>query len=153
MIEKEQFQVYFQKLVEQKQLMSVIGMILFILILDFTITSYLPFWLMLIFMGFIVGLIIGTERAGIYSGLGGMIGRLISLIILLLTVPNLPETLDIFVATAGEFLDIPLPQGTVFICTFSVIIAGLYTALGGIAGGSVIQLIQQFRIPEKNPKY
>ncbi|MHA2245317.1 MAG: hypothetical protein ACXADY_10160 [Candidatus Hodarchaeales archaeon] len=144
-MEKEHFKVFSQKLVRQKQRISLIGAIFAILILDLTIASYFPFWLTPIFIGFIIGLIIGTERAGIYAGLGGMIGRLISLIVLLITVPNLPETLNIFIATVGDFLDISLPQGTLVICTFSIIIAGLYTALGGICGGSVIRLLRLLR--------
>jgi hypothetical protein len=125
------------KLFEYKEILGLIFAVCFTFMLDLTFTPKLPFWLPLALIGFITGLLIGSERAAIYAGVGAMIGRLISLFILLILYSHLRTLLDLLYNVAEELIGLPDFPGTLIVILLSVSIAGIITCLGGIIGGSI----------------
>ncbi len=115
---------------------SVIGVVL----IDLTIASSLPFWLHPLFMGIIGGIIIGSSRAGLFAGLGSLVGRFVSILIMFFTMPGLLSTFDLFLAAIGDVLGAPLPPGSLIVVLLSVIICGLFGLFGGLASGSATKL-------------
>lgn len=117
---------------------SVIGVV----IIDLTIASSLPFWLPSLVVGIVGGIIIGSSRAGLFTGLGTLVGRFTSILILILTTPGILRTLDLFLAAIGDVLGAPLPPGSLIVVLLSVIICGVFGLFGGLAGGSATKLIK-----------
>jgi len=115
---------------------SVIGVV----IIDLTIASSLPFWLPSLVVGIVGGIIIGSSRAGLFTGLGTLVGRFTSILIMILTMPGLLSTLDLFLAAIGDVLGAPLPPGSLIVILLSVIICGLFGLFGGLASGSATKL-------------
>lgn len=116
-----------------------------IAIMDLTIASSLPFWLGPLILGIIGGIIIGSASAGLFTGLGALVGRFLSLLIMILTMPGLLKTLDLFLAAIGDVLGAPLPPGSLVITLLSVLICGLFGLFGGFVGGSTTALVRYFR--------
>ncbi|MHA2408428.1 MAG: hypothetical protein ACXACA_08675 [Candidatus Ranarchaeia archaeon] len=117
-------------------------------IIDLTIASSLPFWLNPLILGIIGGIIIGAANAGLFTGLGTLVGRFVSILIMILTMPGLIETLDYFLAAIGDVLGAPLPPGSLIIILLSSVICGLFGLLGGLVGGSATK-ITKFLLEEE----
>ncbi|MFX1286616.1 MAG: hypothetical protein ACFFB5_23470 [Promethearchaeota archaeon] len=111
-----------------------------VIVIDLTIASSLPFWLIPLIFGIIGGIIIGSASAGLFTGLGTLAGRVVSILIMTLTTPGLMETLNYFLAAIGDVLGAPLPPGSVVIILLSSIICGLFGLLGGLIGGSATEI-------------
>ena len=124
---------------------SVIGVV----IIDLTIASSLPFWLPSLVVGIVGGIIIGSSRAGLFTGLGTLVGRFTSILILILTTPGILRTLDLFLAAIGDVLGAPLPPGSLIVVLLSVIICGVFGLFGGLAGGSATKLIKTIMEPRE----
>ena len=68
---------------------------------DLNISLALPFWVPSVFLGFIVGFLIESSWAGIFAALGAIAGRILSIFIMVSTVPGLMGTLDLFARSRG----------------------------------------------------
>ncbi|MFX1506471.1 MAG: hypothetical protein ACFFDC_10190 [Promethearchaeota archaeon] len=126
-------------LTDQRSIAFLIGLI-GVFFLDISIASFFPFWLTPLILGIIGGIIVGSARAGLFTGLGTLVGRFVSILLVLLTVPGMLETLDYFLAAIGDVLGAPLPPGSLIIMVLSSIICGLFGLLGGFLGGSATRI-------------
>lgn len=135
---------FFQILLQYRKIIAFSLCLLGLAILDLLIGSSLPFWLAPLILGLVAGIIVGYAQAGIFSALGSMIGRLLSILIMVFTKPGLLETSDLFLAAIGDVLGAPLPPGALIVVLLSVVICGLFGLLGGLAGGSATKLVLNF---------
>ncbi|MFX1533826.1 MAG: hypothetical protein ACFFDI_06290 [Promethearchaeota archaeon] len=114
------------------------------LLVDLTIGAILPFWITPLTLGLVAGILIGSAQAGLFAILGAMLGRLLSIFFMILTIPGLLETLELLISAIGDFIGVTLPGGSLIVVILSVLITGIFAALGGTAGGSTVQLIQNY---------
>jgi hypothetical protein len=135
---------YINTVLEYRRIIVISISLVGIVLLDLTISSSLPFWLPPFVFGIIGGIIIGTAGAGLLTGLGTLIGRFISISIMILTMPGLLRTLDLFLAAIGDVLGAPLPPGSLFVILLACVICGLFGLLGGLVGGSATKLTRDF---------
>ena len=143
MSEKNSFD-FFQTLLQYRRIIAFGLCLLGLAIIDLVIGSSLPFWIAPLILGIIAGVIVGYAQAGIFSALGSMAGRLLSIIIMIFTKPGLLETSDLFLAAIGDVLGAPLPPGALTIVLLSVVICGLFGLFGGLAGGSATKIVLNF---------
>lgn len=127
--------------------LTLVGMV----ISDLNISSALPFWVPPVFLGLIVGFLMESSWAGIIAALGAIAGRILSIFVMVSTVPGLLRTLDLFVEIVGGYTGLSLPGGAFIVVTFSAIVSGLFAALGGAAGGSAWKLVTNFLGTDKSP--
>ncbi len=127
-------------IIEYRQIIAFAVSVIGVVLIDLTIASSLPFWLHPLFVGIIGGIVIGSSRAGLFTGLGTLVGRFTSILIMILTMPGLLSTLDLFLAAIGDVLGAPLPLGSLIVILLSVIICGLFGLFGGLASGSATKL-------------
>lgn len=133
---------YLQTLLQHRQSIAFALSLIGVAILDLTIASSLPFWLTPLMLGIIGGIIIGSAHAGLFTGLGTLTGRFVFILIMILTMPGLMETLDLFLAAIGDVLGQPLPPGSLIVVLLSVGICGLFGCLGGLTGGSATKIVR-----------
>ncbi|UCG03260.1 MAG: hypothetical protein JSW11_04565 [Candidatus Heimdallarchaeota archaeon] len=133
------FKYLYTILDNRRSVAFVVGLI-GVFILDISIASFLPFWLSPLILGVIGGIIIGSARASLFTGLGTLVGRFMSILTMILTVPGLLETLDYFLAAIGDVLGASLPPGSLMIIFLSSVICGLFGFLGGLVGGSATKI-------------
>ncbi|MFW9905169.1 MAG: hypothetical protein ACFFFH_12595 [Candidatus Thorarchaeota archaeon] len=126
-------------LVDQRSIAFLIGLV-GVFFLDISIAAFFPFWLSPLVLGIIGGIIVGSARAGLFTGLGTLVGRFVSILLILLTIPGMLETLDFFLAAIGDVLETPLPPGSLVIILLSSVICGLFGLLGGFLGGSATKI-------------
>ncbi len=129
-----------RKILKYKRSIAFIISLMGMIVIDLTIASSLPFWLSPLILGIIGGIIIGSAYAGLFTGLGTLAGRFVSILIMILTTPGLMETLNYFLAAIGDVLGAPLPPGSLVIILLSSVICGLFGLLGGLLGGSGTRL-------------
>jgi len=129
-----------QTALEDRRSISFLIGLIGVFFLDISIASFLPFWLSPLILGVIGGIIIGSAYAGLFTGLGTLTGRFISILTMFLTMPSLSETFDYFLTAIGDVLGAPLPPGTLIIIILSSLICGMFGLLGGLVGGSAIKL-------------
>ncbi len=129
-----------RRILQHPRLIAFIIALIGMIVIDLTIASSLPFWLIPFILGIIGGIIIGSASAGLFTGLGTLAGRVVSILIMILTTPGLMETLDYFLAAIGDVLGAPLPPGSLIIILLSSIICGLFGLLGGLIGGSATEI-------------
>ena len=139
MSEKNYFD-YIQSLLQYRRSIAFALSLLGVCIIDLTVAANLPFWLTPLLVGIIAGVIIGSAQAGLFAALGTMVGRFVSIIIMVLTTPGMLKTADLFLAAIGDVLGAPLPSGSLIVVLLSVIICGLFGLFGGLAGGSATKL-------------
>lgn len=133
-------EINIRKILKYKRSIAFIISLMGMIIIDLTIASSLPFWLSPLILGIIGGIIIGSAYAGLFTGLGTLAGRFVSILIMILTTPGLIETLNYFLAAIGDVLGAPLPPGSLVIILLSSVICGLFGLLGGLLGGSGTRL-------------
>lgn len=131
---------YLNTILEYRRTIAVVLSLVGVIIIDLSIASSLPFWLPPLVLGIIGGIILGTACAGLFIGMGTLIGRFVSILIMILTMPGLLRTLDLFLAAIGDVLGAPLPPGSLIVILLSSVISGLFGLLGGIIGGSATNL-------------
>ncbi|MHA2246205.1 MAG: hypothetical protein ACXADY_14670 [Candidatus Hodarchaeales archaeon] len=127
-------------IIEYRQIIAFAVSVIGVFIIDLTIASSLPYWLPSLVLGIVGGIIIGSSRAGLFTGLGTLVGRFASILIMILTMPGLLSTLDLFLAAIGDVLGAPLPPGSLIVILLSVVICGLFGLFGGLASGSATKL-------------
>ncbi len=135
---------FFQILLQYRRIIAFGLCLLGQTILDLLIGSSLPFWMTPLILGIVAGVIVGYAQAGIFSALGSMVGRLVSILIMVFTKPGLLETSDLFLAAIGDVLGAPLPPGALIVVLLSVIICGIFGLLGGLVGGSATRIVLNF---------
>ncbi|MFX0122448.1 MAG: hypothetical protein ACFFAE_02340 [Candidatus Hodarchaeota archaeon] len=135
---------YINTILEYRRSIAFTIVLFGVAITDLTITYSLPFWMSPILFGIIGGIIIGSAYAGVFTALGALTGRFVSILIMVLTMPGLIETLDFFLAAIGDVLGAPLPPGSLIIILLSSVICGLFGLLGGLLGGSVTHITKLF---------
>ncbi len=126
--------------------LALVGMV----ISDLNISLALPFWVPSVFLGFIVGFLIESSWAGIFAALGAIAGRILSIFIMVSTVPGLLGTLDLFVEIIGGYVGFSIPGGAIIVVAFSAIGSGLFAAMGGAAGGSAWKLVTNYLTTNKS---
>ncbi|MFX0064091.1 MAG: hypothetical protein ACFFC7_18120 [Candidatus Hermodarchaeota archaeon] len=114
------------------------------LLVDLTIGAILPFWITPLTLGIIAGILIGSAQAGLYAILGAMLGRLVSIFVMIIAIPGLLETLELFISAIGDFIGVTLPGGSLIIILLSILINGIFAALGGTTGGAIVQLVKSY---------
>lgn len=137
---KKTDQYNFGKILENREIIVLVISVFGIIISDLTIASSLPFWFPPIVMGIVGGIILGSSRAGLFSGLGTLVGRVVSILLMILTIPGLMRTLDLFLAAIGDVLGAPLPPGSLIVILLSSVICGIFGLLGGLIGGSGVKI-------------
>ncbi len=136
----ETYLEYIHTLLEYRRSIAFAISLIGVTIIDLTIASSLPFWLSPLILGIIGGIIIGSASASLFTGLGTLVGRFVSILIMILTMPGLLKTLDHFLAAIGDVLGAPLPPGSLIIILLSSVICGLFGLLGGLVGGSATKI-------------
>ncbi|MFX0120809.1 MAG: hypothetical protein ACFE9A_15600, partial [Candidatus Hodarchaeota archaeon] len=64
----------------------------------------------------------------------------VSILLMILTIPGLMRTLDLFLAAIGDVLGAPLPPGSLIMILLSSVICGIFGLLGGLIGGSGVKI-------------
>lgn len=141
---------FLSTIIEYRQIIAFAVSVIGVLIIDLTIASSLPFWLPSLVVGIVGGIIIGSSRAGLFTGLGTLVGRFVSILIMIMTMPGLLSTLDLFLAAIGDVLGAPLPPGSIIVVLLSIIICGLFGLLGGLTGGSATK-ITKIMLEDRKP--
>ncbi|MFW9997603.1 MAG: hypothetical protein ACFFD4_36520 [Candidatus Odinarchaeota archaeon] len=118
--------------------LSLVGIFVF----DITLGSSLPFWMLPVVLGLVSGILAVSARAGLFAALGAMTGRLLSILFMILTIPGFLATADLFMAIVGSFIGISLPAGALIVMVLSILICGIFAALGGMFGGALAKIIQ-----------
>ena len=126
--------------------LALVGMV----ISDLNISSALPFWVPSVFLGFMVGFLIESSWAGVFAALGAMAGRILSIFVMVSTVPGLLGMLDLFMEIIGDYAGFLMPGGAIIVVAFSAIGSGLFAALGGAAGGSAWKLVINYLTTNKS---
>ncbi|MHA2298983.1 MAG: hypothetical protein ACXAEU_12750 [Candidatus Hodarchaeales archaeon] len=140
---------YLRKTLQYKKTIAFVLPLLGIFIIDLTIGPLLAFWMVPLVLGVISGILVVSARVGVFSALGTMMGRLLSIIFMVLTVPGFLATLDLFINAIGDFIGISLPAGALIVILLSVLFCGIFTALGGMTGGSLARIVQIFMAQKK----
>jgi hypothetical protein len=63
---------------------------------------------------------------------------------MVIAVPGLLETLNLFISAIGDFIGVTLPGGSLIIIILSILISGIFASLGGTTGGSIVQLVKTY---------
>lgn len=152
MSEKKQFKETLVKVLGHKLEISFILCFFFTVIMPIiytraTIGFIPPFWFTPLALGIVSGIIIGSAgKAGLIALLGTMSGRLVAIILVILTVPRELAVLDLFMEVISIYLGMSLPGGATLVIILSVLISGIIACLGGVAGGSGMKLAEEIRL-------
>ena len=112
-----------------------------VVFLDTTLGKRLPFWFTPTFLGVILGMGLGSKKARFTVVMGSMLGRLVSLAVLAVFLPNLLLTLDLFIEIMGDFIGFSIPAGWLIVMIFSVLLYGIFTILAYSAGNICVRIV------------
>jgi len=129
-----------QKFVQNKKAVGFSISFILLFLSDIFFAKEMPYWFFPLLIGIVIGIYIQIPLAGIYTSLGVMLARFLTIFLNNFIFPGLLKTGDLFIAAIGDVLGIPLPFGSLLIMILSLIICGLFSLLGGLFGGSAARL-------------
>ncbi|MHA1332269.1 MAG: hypothetical protein ACTSR2_14470 [Candidatus Hodarchaeales archaeon] len=134
----------FEKIYENKKTLGFFISLVGILLTDLLIARDMPFWLLPVIFGIIVGIFLRYPMAGAIAGLGGFLGRLLSVIVCTFITPGTLKSADLFLSAIGDVLGVNLPLGGLLITLLSMTTCGLFALFGGSISGSLVRMVEHY---------
>ena len=131
---------YIQKFSQNKKAVGFSISFVLLVLSDFLFANSMPYWIFPLIIGIGIGIYFQFPLGGIYTSLGAMLARFLTINIKIITTSGMLKTGDLFIAVISDVIEIPLPFGSFLIILLSIIICGFFSLLGGLLGGSATRI-------------